>query len=183
MHAPAMGNPRPAREPGQRIPHPIYQSILMPPAAATGRHQGIHGQNGRDTQEDRRVGRGLRTHGASLGAGGSWRRTSRQQELAARDQDQACRRASRHRWITLAVLAAALLATAPPPGTRLLTRYVPLARNEISRLLTMIIQPAQHADPLRWSPRACDTSTAPRPATSNAKPPPNNEHHDLPLEC
>jgi len=29
--------------------------------------------------------------------------------------------------------------------------YIPLTRNEISRLLTMIIQPARHPDPLRWS--------------------------------
>jgi SRSO17 transposase len=72
-------------------------------------------------------------------------------ELAGLDQHQVRRWASWYRWVTLAMLAAAYLTIAaatqdPAPGG-----YIPLTRNEISRLLTMIIQPARPADPLRWS--------------------------------
>jgi hypothetical protein len=47
------------------------------------------------------------------------------------------------------MLAAAFLTIAaedPAPD-----KYIPLTRNELSRLLTMIIQPTRHADPLHWS--------------------------------
>jgi hypothetical protein len=75
-------------------------------------------------------------------------------ELAGLDQHQVRRWASWYRWVTLAMLAAAFLAVtaaterARQPGP---DGQIPLTRNEISRLLTTIIRPARHADPLRWS--------------------------------
>ena len=58
--------------------------------------------------------------------------------------------------------------------------HIPLTRNEISRLLTtMIIQPA--GAPTRCAGRrsADGINTAPGPATTSGKPPPDNERHDL----
>jgi SRSO17 transposase len=72
-------------------------------------------------------------------------------ELAGLDQHQVGRWASWYRWVTLAMLAAAFLAIAAATQDPAPDGYIPLTRNEISRLLTTIIQPARHADPLRWS--------------------------------
>ena len=76
--------------------------------------------------------------------------------LAGLDEHQVRRWDSWHRWITLAMLAAAFLtiaaaaerATRPPPDGQ-----IPLTRNEIARLLaTLIIQPLKDAwHRLRWS--------------------------------
>jgi SRSO17 transposase len=76
--------------------------------------------------------------------------------LAGLDEHQVRRWDSWHRWITLAMLAAAFLtiaaaaerATHPPPDGQ-----IPLTRNEIARLLaTLIIQPLKDAwHRLRWS--------------------------------
>jgi SRSO17 transposase len=72
-------------------------------------------------------------------------------ELAGLDQHQVRRWASWYRWVTLAMLAAAFLTIAAATEDPAPDGYIPLTRNEISHLLTMIIQPASYADPLRWS--------------------------------
>jgi SRSO17 transposase len=76
--------------------------------------------------------------------------------LTGLDEHQVRRWTSWHRWVTLAMLAAAFLtitaaaehASHPPPDGQ-----IPLTRNEIARLLaTLIIQPARKAwHSLRWS--------------------------------
>jgi SRSO17 transposase len=76
-------------------------------------------------------------------------------ELTGLDQHQVRRWVSWYRWVTLAMLAAAFLtittaaehAHRPQPADQ-----IPLTRNEISRLLTtMINQPPSQSRQLRWS--------------------------------
>ena len=75
--------------------------------------------------------------------------------LTGLDQHQVRRWGSWHRWVTLAMLAAAFLtitataerARSPQPGSQ-----IPLTRNEISRLLaTVISPPPSPGHQLRWS--------------------------------
>ena len=73
-------------------------------------------------------------------------------ELAGLDQHQVRRWASWYRWVTLAMLAAAFLTLAAAAQDAAPQGQIPLTRNEVSRLLSaMIVHPAGHADPLRWS--------------------------------
>src|SRR5262249_40871079 len=75
--------------------------------------------------------------------------------LAGLDEHQVRRWVSWHRWVTLAMLAAAFLAittasehTQPAPGGQ-----IPLTRNETARLLATIITAPPHSPPhrLAWS--------------------------------
>ena len=57
-----------------------------------------------------------------------------------------------YRHVTLAMLAAAFLTLAAAAQDAAPQGQIPLTRNEVSRLLSaMIVHPAGHADPLRWS--------------------------------
>jgi SRSO17 transposase len=72
-------------------------------------------------------------------------------ELTGLDQHQVRRWVSWYRWVTLAMLAAAFLTVTAATEDPAPDGYIPLTRNELSRLLTLIIQPTRHAEPLHWS--------------------------------
>ena len=87
--------------------------------------------------------------------------------LTGLDEHQVRRWTSWHRWVTLAMLAAAFLAiaaaaeharTQPPPG------QIPLTRNEIASLFTTLItEPARDARPPAALVHLATPPPAPRP--------------------
>lgn len=80
------------------------------------------------------------------------------------------------------MLAAAFLSIAAATEDPAPDKYIPLTRNELSRLPTTIIRLASTPARCTGPPGDGATSTAPRPATTSGKPLPNNERHDLQLE-
>ena len=107
--------------------------------------------------------------------------------LTGLDEHQARRWTSWYRWVTLAMLAAALtiaaaLEHAHGPGP---ADQIPLTRNEIAHLLS-----SPDLSGPRTTPRtrcaghagAAATSTAPGPATTKGKQPRTRGHNDLRLE-
>jgi hypothetical protein len=107
--------------------------------------------------------------------------------LTGLDEHQVRRWASWYRWVTLAMLAAAVLTIAaafeslrtPDPAGQ-----IPLTRNEIAHLFADLTIKHPHDDRhrIRWSPGDDATSTAPRTATTSGKQPKTHEHNDLRLE-
>ena len=107
--------------------------------------------------------------------------------LAGLDEHQVRRWTSWQRWTLLAMIAHALLAviaahehtTRPAPDG-----LIALTCSEIRRLFTIyVIEPSRTlACPMAWSPGDDATNTAPAPATTSAKKPPDHGHNDLRLE-
>jgi SRSO17 transposase len=103
--------------------------------------------------------------------------------LTGLDEHQVRTWTSWHRWVTLAMLALTFLTVAaatehasrpPPPG------QIPLTRNEIARLFTLITQPPATPGTCCTGPTGdAATSTGLKPATTSAKPPKTRDRHDL----
>jgi len=107
--------------------------------------------------------------------------------LTGLDEHQVRRWTSWYRWVTLAMLAAAVLTiAAAAERTRRVAPedQIPLTRNEIAHpLATLIIAPA-HAPATGCTGHSggAATSAASGPATTGGKQPRNRQHNDLRLE-